>query len=371
MESGFSHMFKKAHLIIALFLFLLASFSGCSTTPIESGLPTYNIGGIQYAPLVPICNAYGIKWSYDTYAHTINLRRDTHTVSMLVGDDFMLVDGQKKDLRHPVNIYQGQILVPGRFNEYLQELFPIRSSQAQRREISVPMELKRVVIDPGHGGKDPGAISRSGLQEKNVNLDIALRLKNMFERSGVSVVMTRTYDVFIPLPRRAEIANRSGADIFISVHSNANPSRSMNGFEVYYVSGKISDYQRALSLARISAPQIKGSSLGSNSNDLKVTLWDMIYTNNRAESIDLAGNLCQTASRNIRVPILGVKGANYYVLKNVRIPAVLIEVGFLSNSYEERLLRDSAYRQQIAESIFEGVGRYSKNASLIMEASRN
>ncbi len=371
MEFGFNYMFRRAHLIFVLFVLLLVSFSGCSTVPIDSGLPTYSINGIQYVSLVPICNAYDIKWSYDTYAHTINLRRDSHTVSMLVGDDFMLIDGQKKDLRYPVNIYQGQILVPSRFDEYIQELFPIRPSQAQREQISIPIKLRRVVIDPGHGGKDPGAISRSGLQEKNVNLDIALRLKNMFEKNGVSVVMTRTYDVFIPLTRRAEIANRSGADIFISVHANANHSKSMNGFEVYYISGKISDYQRAISSARISAPDIKGASLGSNSNYLKVTLWDMIYTNNRAESIDLAGHLCQTTSRNMRLPVLGVKGANYYVLKNVRIPAVLIEVGFLSNSYEERRLRESAYRQQLAESIFEGIGRYSKNASLIMEASRN
>jgi len=368
-KSGLKLKTLRFYILFFAFAFYLLTFFGCETVPPGQVSSVYEINGVQYMPLLPLCKANGIAWSYDIYAQTINLTKDLHRINMRVGDNTMLVDGQQQYLHHPVDIHQGELVVPLKFREYISDMLA-RGPYVTKKAPVVISNLRRVIIDPGHGGTDPGAISRAGLKEKNVNLDIALRLAHMLKESGVEVIMTRNSDIFIALSKRSDIANRSGADLFISIHANANPTRGLNGFEVYYVSNRIGDYQRASLAARNSALKLNSASFGSRSHDLKVTLWDMIYTNNRAESIELGKLLCRAMDSSVDVRIIGVKGANFYVLRNANIPAVLIEVGFLSNTQEERRLRDGFYRQQVAESIFEGIGTYDKDAALIMEASR-
>jgi N-acetylmuramoyl-L-alanine amidase len=231
-------------------------------------------------------------------------------------------------------------------------------------------KLKKIAIDAGHGGNDPGAIGRSGLREKDVNLDIAKRLNSLLRAAGVEVLMIRSSDRYIPLSDRIEIANDSAAEFFISIHSNANHSRSLNGFEVYYVSSDISDTKRAMYSARSRELVLKDACLGSDSLSLKATLWDMIYTFSRAESRELARSICQSVDDSLDLYILGIKGARYAVLAGARMPAVLVEVGFLSNYNEERLLKSSSYRQKIAEGIFEGIKDYAQNAQLLEVTKR-
>ena len=222
----------------------------------------------------------------------------------------------------------------------------------------------------GHGGNDPGAIGRNGLREKDVNLDIAKRLSAILNEEGVKTVLTRSTDVFIPLSTRVNIANRSGADLFISIHSNANRSRSLSGFEVYYVAPSVSDSKRATFTARSVPPNLKNAVFASDSQDLRSIVWDMIYTNSRAEAIELSHSLCKVMDSCIDANILGVKGARFQVLKGVRMPGVLIEIGFVSNLNEERLLRTSAYRQKIAEGILDGIRDYSQDMALVETQGR-
>jgi N-acetylmuramoyl-L-alanine amidase len=200
-------------------------------------------------------------------------------------------------------------------------------------------------------------------------LDIAKRLSNLLRDDGINVVMTRSSDVFVPLPNRVEIANRSGADVFVSIHSNANHVRSLNGFEVYYVAPSVSDSRRALASAKNTALNLDKANFSGNSLDLKATLWDMVYTNARAESIELSSAICRSTDKNLDAPILGTKGARYEVLRDVRMPAVLIEIGFLSNYNEERKLKNSYYRQKISESIEQGIRDYARDM-MIMEAAK-
>lgn len=240
----------------------------------------------------------------------------------------------------------------------------VPSVETPRRKITTrikisPVALKKIVIDPGHGGSDPGAIGRTGLREKSVNLDIAKRLAEILEDSGVKVVMTRKSDIFIPLSQRVDIANQPGVDLFISIHSNANHTKSLNGFEIYYISANNNDNRRALYAAEHFSLNLDKKYFGGNSLDLKATLWDMIYTANRQESVNLARTICRSVDQDLETRVIGVKGANFYVLKGARIPAVLVEIGFLSNAQEERLLKSVAYRQQITESIAQGVADYS------------
>jgi N-acetylmuramoyl-L-alanine amidase len=220
------------------------------------------------------------------------------------------------------------------------------------------------VIDAGHGGEDPGAIGRSGLREKDVTLDIAKRLSKLLKAEGIEVITTRSTDRFVPLSSRVEVANRSKADLFLSIHANANRVKSLNGFEVYYVSSSTDDSKRALIAAQDAPLDLDSSCFADSSLNLKAILWDMIYTNSRAESIELARSICKTIDRNSDTRILGIKGARFYVLKGVRIPAVLIEVGFLSNAGEERMLKNSYSRQKIAENIVEGINDYAQELVL-------
>jgi N-acetylmuramoyl-L-alanine amidase len=230
--------------------------------------------------------------------------------------------------------------------------------------------IKKIVIDAGHGGKDPGTIGKRGLREKDVNLDIAKRLSRLLRSDGVEVIMTRSTDTFVSLERRVDIANNSRADLFISIHSNANRVRRLNGFEVYYISPNVNDSRRALYCAQNAALNLDRSCFsGAPSLNLKATLWDLIHTSNRAESIRLARDVCSVIDSNLNIKVLGIKGAPFYVLKGARMPAILIEAGFLSNSQEERLMKNAYYRQQIAESIEQGIQRYARDFTL-MEAQR-
>lgn len=357
---------QRHYLFLLPFYFFLLTFLGCVSAPIrEVSIPTYNIGDVTYLPLTSLCDLKGINLSYDTYARALILNRGLHKISLRIGDTMALVDGEAQYLRHPVDLYQGMVVVPLKFKEQvLDVLFPDIVSPYKKEIALVKIKIKKVVVDPGHGGTDPGAIAASGLREKDVNLDIAKRLSRILGLDAIDVVMTRSSDRYVSLSGRVDIANRVRPDLFLSIHANANRVKSLNGFEVYYVSSKVSDSSRALSSAKSLALNIDSSCFASRSLDLKATLWDMIYTFSRAESINLGERICRVVENNLDARVLGVKAANYYVLKGVSHPAVLIEVGFLSNTNEERKLRNGFYRQKIAEAIAEGLRKYAAELAL-------
>ncbi|MFA5114955.1 MAG: N-acetylmuramoyl-L-alanine amidase [Candidatus Omnitrophota bacterium] len=348
----------KTFKIIILALMLAAFAAGCATIPSRGGLPNYSINGVSYVPLAALCESRGIKWEYDPYSKTINLAKDAHHLNLMVGERLVLVDGVAQHLRYPVDFYRGAIVVPYKFKEQVIDVL-FKEQKPSRRAVAVPLtRFKKIVIDAGHGGTDPGAIGTTGVREKVLTLDIAKRLSRLLRQDGFEVVMTRTSDTFVSLNRRVDIANNSKADLFISVHVNANRVRSLSGFEVYYITPKINDAKRAFSTAQSVNPAFTRSCFAGNSAYLKAILWDMIYTYDRAESIELAGSLCRSTERELNCRILGVKSANFHVLRGARMPAVLVEVGFLSNPTEERMLKNSYYRQQIAEAVEQGVCNY-------------
>jgi N-acetylmuramoyl-L-alanine amidase len=319
----------------------------------------------MYVPLVVLCNVNGIDLDYDTYARTVTLRKNAHRINLRLGDTLVLVDGAAEHLKDPVDIYNGAVVVPHHFKDTIVDVL-CKATRASFRRPFAALEIKKIIIDAGHGGNDPGAIGKSGLKEKDVNLDVAKRLVKLLRERGLNVVMTRSNDTFISLARRVEIANRADADFFISIHSNANRVRSLKGFEVYYISPRANDTRRALQAVQSAVLDIDRGCFASASPTLKAILWDMIYTYSRAESIELAKSICRNIDRDLDLRVLGIKGANFYVLKGVHIPAVLIEIGFLSNGEEERLLRSGYYRQQISEAIMQGIEDYAAEYTLAM-----
>ncbi len=352
-------------MIISIFL-----ISGCVTIPSGEDLPTYTIGGVTYYSLIKLCDLRNVQMQYDTLLQTINLNKDSQSLSLRAGDALILINGNPRNLTSPVDIYQGTIVVPQQFKDQIFDLLFKKTVAFPHRAGAGKIKLQKVVIDAGHGGNDPGAIGKNDLREKDVNLDVAKKLSALLRAEGVQTVLTRATDNFIPLSTRVSIANKSGADLFISIHSNANRSRSLSGFEVYYVAPTVSDSKRAAFTAKSATLNLRDASFFSNAQDLRAIVWDMIYTNSRAEAIELSQALCKVMDASIDAEILGSKSARFQVLKGVRMPGVLIEIGFVSNLNEERLLKTGAYREKIAEGILEGIRDYSQDMALVEVAGR-
>jgi N-acetylmuramoyl-L-alanine amidase len=302
-------------LLLLPFTFYLLTFFGCATAPQATSIRTYNINGTNYFSLISLCDSSNIDLEYDTFSHRAVLTKGAHKINLMVGDTLVLVDSVPQHLKHPVDIYEGVVMVPYRFKEQVLDVLLKESPASVKTKSSFSgCRIKKVVIDAGHGGNDPGAIGRTGLREKDVNLDVAKRLRSLIKAEGIDVVMTRNSDSFIPLSRRVEIANNSCADLFISVHSNSNHVKSLNGFEVYYVSGEINDSERALASAEDAVLTLDSACLLRPSKDLKAILWDMIYTYDRAESIELGRSICRSMEARQDAKILGIKDAKFYVL---------------------------------------------------------
>lgn len=350
-------------------LFILGFFSGgCATVSRKGGVNAYTISGATYFSLVSLCDLKNIKWDYDPLARTVDLNRGAHRIKLQAGGKTIFVDGSSRQLNEPIDIYRGMLVVPDQFRKIVEAMFP---DFVPGPEVTAFYKIRKVIIDPGHGGKDPGAPGRSGQNEKEIVLDIAKRLSGILKKYGVETVLTRSSDNFIPLERRSAMTENSQADLFISIHANANKARSLSGFEVYCISPEVSDYKRALNSARNSSLDLNGGSFAGSNMTLKAILWDMTYTYNRAEAIQLSRDICQSIGRSVDTRIIGVKKANYHVLRGACIPAILVEVGFLSNRNEEQLLNQPNYRQKIAEGIERGIREYALGLAGIKTGKQN
>ena len=237
-----------------------------------------------------------------------------------------------------------------------------RDYPSQERYGGPEYTISRVVIDPGHGGKDPGTVGRTGIYEKTIVLDIAKRLKRKLASKGITAILTRDKDTFISLKKRSDIANKQEADFFISIHANAFRNGSVKGFETYYLSEAVDDSARAIAQAENASVKFENSGFDYDAYacDVNATVLDMIYTENRAESVGLAQHICKEARKTLWVRNRGVKSAKFYVLKCVRIPAVLVEVGFLSNRSEEAKLSQPKYRDKVASALSKGILSYKR-----------
>ncbi len=255
-------------------------------------------------------------------------------------------------------------LDPPRHASPIPQMPEVKDNDGAKLSLSSQLGLKiqTIAIDAGHGGHDPGAIGRSGLKEKTVTLDIAKRLAVLVkDRLGCKVVMTRDKDVFIPLDQRPFIAKSHDADLFVSIHINANRKNRARGIETYIQSLRASDREAMATAARENAMSTK--KLSELKTEVEKILEALDRDNKLEDSLQLAhavqGSLFDTMRPvQPRIVNLGVKRAFFYVLMNTKMPSILAEVGFISNPEEEKLLRKEAYRQKIAEALYQGVKRF-------------
>lgn len=228
-----------------------------------------------------------------------------------------------------------------------------------------PQQKKIVVLDPGHGGHDPGAVGPSGIYEKDIVLDVSLKVRDYIAKNypNIEVHLTRSRDVFIPLEQRAQIANRLNADLFVSIHTNAAPNRMARGIETFLLNW--TDDEEAMKVAaRENAISIK--QMKEMKNEVSIILTSLERETKRDESVKAAGYVQNALVNNItaehpRVPNLGVKQALFYVLVGAKMPSVLTEISFISNKEEEMLLSSDPYRDKIAKSIGDGINAYFAN----------
>lgn len=238
----------------------------------------------------------------------------------------------------------------------------IAAAETRTRDEQV---VKLVVLDPGHGGKDPGAIGPGGVLEKDVVLEVAKKAKARIEAgTKIQVKLTRDEDVFVPLRKRAQFANVIGADIFISVHANA-AKRSAWGFETYFLSEKASDDEaRSLALMENKAldlqDDIQSELPPGVGSDIEAILFDMVQMEYIKESEALAGIIQEQLSLILESPDRGVKQAPFAVLMGAAMPAVLVELGFVSSKREVKLLTNGEVQEQIAEAIAKSVFHFAQ-----------
>ncbi len=251
------------------------------------------------------------------------------------------------------------------FNTYTRlelGLVDINSYQERESEIiffkKVFKQVNTIVLDPGHGGIDPGAVGRGGLYEKDVNLAISRLLKGFLEDSlGVKVLLTRTTDVYLSLRSRTQFANRNNGDLFLSIHCNASPrNREARGFETYFLSEAKTDEARAV--AAMENASLKFDEEVIPKDEISFILYDLAQSAFLEESNYLAECIQTNAEKTLSIPARSVNQAGFYVLKGAFMPAVLVECAFISNPEEEKWLRDKKNQQKLAYAIFWGVKEY-------------
>ncbi len=221
--------------------------------------------------------------------------------------------------------------------------------------------IKTIVIDPGHGGKDPGALGQRGTEEKDITLKVALKLRDLLSKQpGIRVLMTRERDEFIELENRAKFANAQDADLFVSIHVNSHTKRSVKGIEIYHF-GAAKD-QRALEVAA----RENGTPLSNTGVGWEYLVADLLTSKKIEESLELAWTakeaMVTTLNSHYTLVDHGVKTAPFYVLRFTSMPSILAEIAYISNADEEEMLRTGLFTTRVAEALEESVKTFLSSA---------
>jgi len=227
-------------------------------------------------------------------------------------------------------------------------------------DVTNRINVQTVVIDPGHGGHDVGAVSQGGIIEKNVNLAVAKELRRYLEReSDLKVILTRDNDSFLELADRAEIANSSGGDLFLSLHCNSWFNDGAHGLETYFLSPARSDWAKSVEAAENMAGRPDGTE-GSEGEpgDVDFIVWELVQNRFISSSSQLAEIIQNEVTVDLGLPNRGVRQAGFRVLVGAYMPAVLIELGFLSHAQEEKRLGETGYQRELAKAIGDAILSY-------------
>lgn len=396
---------------LLIFICLIMSLTSPILSQDHTIIPL-KLNNTDYYPLYKILNILHLERHYDFYSQKILIKDKGRYLSFFLDEDTIYFERQSVLLKSCPTRHEGIIYIPKEMidlftqwkrNDYLfayndsdfsidkkeeviykedkavaknndrteskdiVKINPSEKIEKNHKKIttSSPHKIKVIVIDAGHGGKDPGAIGQKGLREKKVVLSVALKLRDYLNNrlKNVKIVMTRNNDTFIPLTKRAKIANqyikKDNTGLFISIHANASMNKKSKGTETFVLSPVASDDEaRAVAAMENGMIETKKRKV----EPITKILTGMISYENIRESIQLAKLIEEGYRTHLKAPARKkpVKKALFYVLEGTLMPAVLTEIGFITNKKEEKLLRSSAYQKKIAESIGKGMIKFIK-----------
>jgi N-acetylmuramoyl-L-alanine amidase len=223
-----------------------------------------------------------------------------------------------------------------------------------------PKARKKVIIDAGHGGKDPGGRRISGMKEKDINLAVAKELQKLLEKEDLfEVLMVRTSDVFVPLAARSEFANRHKADVFISLHANATRRSTEHGFEIYFMSENASD-PMAAEVADYENSVVDLEDESSRPDAAAMLLHSLARNEYLNEGSQLAAFVTREFEKHTPFKNRGVKQAAFYVLRGTYAPGILVEMGFMTNPRDQKNLSSRSVQAKVARAIHLGLGKYAE-----------
>ncbi|MCR4396931.1 MAG: N-acetylmuramoyl-L-alanine amidase [Candidatus Saccharicenans sp.] len=236
----------------------------------------------------------------------------------------------------------------------------VQSDQTASPTVTARKQVKTIVIDPGHGGNETGAKGAYGTLEKDITLSVSRKLKEAIERGlKYRVVMTREADISVPLERRAAIANNNKADLFISIHVNGSRRTRATGSETFFLSLNASDEEsRRLAYFENNSQELENRMPEKDFDDLKMILWDMAQSAYLKQSSQLAELVQQELNELLNTRNRGVKQAPFKVLTGAACPAILVEVAFITNPEEEKMLQSEDFQSRVAEAIYRGLNRF-------------
>ena len=268
----------------------------------------------------------------------------------------------------PVKIIKAFTLPPSKNKRYFRYVLDIQKTklkpvpQISKLKAKPKQKIckKIIMIDPGHGGKDPGATGRRGILEKNVTLSVAKTLQNTLNKTGKYVAkLTRNCDKFLKLSKRVALARQAKADLFISLHADSHPRSDTRGLSVYTLSKVASDKEaEKLAIKENKADLIDGLDLNTESPEVANILIDLMKRESMNLSRKLANSLVSKLRRRVLLLRNTIRSANFAVLRTPDLPAVLIEMGYISNKQDEKLLTTTYYRQKLCDGIREAVDHY-------------
>lgn len=320
---------------------------------------TQTLYDFMHFSLQDIQRAFGFNVSVDTTTKRYTLTYQDKEVVLIPDNPWLKVGSRLINLPLAPRFKDGRLWLPlPVLNEVLEE-FINRNAKVRQKKLVLfqpSMQIKKIVIDPGHGGKDPGGIGTKGLREKDIVLEVGKLVAEMLESElDVECIMTRDKDVFIPLGERTKMANDVGADLFVSIHCNAARSRKSHGCEVYFLSPAKTTWARAVEARENASLKFEVSEWDE---ELESILWDMAQAEFLSESNQLAGYLTNYICDEAHIKNRGVVQARFYVLHKVYMPAVLVELEFLSNIKGELNLRSKNFKRQLARGVVKGIAEF-------------
>lgn len=375
-------LIKTSYIKIILFFIIIPFFFNSASA---KNVPVIKIEGKNYVPLHSFIDEFNIENSFDVTFQKGRLYYKSHYVVYKTGYSLLIIDNLITHLDDPVIRWKGGIYIPAdgakiilnsfyfAMNAEISDsrLFLSGATQdkpgGSEKIIPKPEARERIgfiILDPGHGGKDPGAIGKGGLQEKALTLQISRQVEKTLKSrlKEVKVKATRNSDVFIELAERTEIANRElkrgNNGLFISIHVNASISSKVSGFETYFLSQNPTNEEARKTAALENNVVIleRNSSGGKKYDDVDQVEALMMTTQIQRESSLLAESIQKGLGKNIKeFRSRGVQRADFFVLRGALMPAVLVEVGFITNTKEASFLKRADYQNSIAKGISDGI----------------